>query len=316
YEPNRVVEIERSYGDLAALGNLRRFRQYRRDKVSSDRFGYRNPPGIEGRAHAILLGDSFALGMGVSDEDTLAAQLGRSTGRAIYNQASHQPLRSLDSVVRMAESLRMTRGTVIWEFAERVEPPVLDGRRDPLPFPCAWFGAGWDARCAGVRTISPLRILAQRGYKRIQDDDWLPNPYAGGVVCETLRNGDTMLFYPGEVRSFHTRRTPRGEVWIEAASELRRHGLDLIVVLLPVKYTVYYPLLRTPGPAEADPNPYFAGLERQLTAAGIRVVNPTGALRREAAAALDRGEYLYWRDDTHWNAAGVRVAAREIARAL
>jgi len=33
----------------------------------------------------------------------------------------------------------------------------------------------------------------------------------------------------------------------------------------------------------------------------------------EAEKLLDRGEYLYFLDDTHWNAEGIRIAAQELA---
>jgi hypothetical protein len=44
------------------------------------------------------------------------------------------------------------------------------------------------------------------------------------------------------------------------------------------------------------------------------VLNLTPEFRKQAEALLARGEYLYWLDDTHWNAEGIRVAAQEIAK--
>ena len=32
--------------------------------------------------------------------------------------------------------------------------------------------------------------------------------------------------------------------------------------------------------------------------------------------ATARGEQLYWRDDTHWNDAGIRLAAEELWRVV
>ena len=43
------------------------------------------------------------------------------------------------------------------------------------------------------------------------------------------------------------------------------------------------------------------------------VVARRGAPR--AAAGVDQREYLYWKDDTHWNAAGIEVTADAVRAA-
>jgi hypothetical protein len=53
-------------------------------------------------------------------------------------------------------------------------------------------------------------------------------------------------------------------------------------------------------------------LEEGLRQLGVRVVNLAGIFRERAATDFENGEYLYWRDDTHWNARGVRLAAERI----
>ena len=37
-------------------------------------------------------------------------------------------------------------------------------------------------------------------------------------------------------------------------------------------------------------------------------------LHAGAREAFERGELIYWPDDTHWNPRGIEIAAREIAR--
>jgi len=86
--------------------------------------------------------------------------------------------------------------------------------------------------------------------------------------------------------------------------ELRKARLDLWVVLVPSKYTVYRPFLVDHPPAEPGPGTYLGRLEHALRAAGIPVLNLTPFLSDEAARHLRQGEYLYWLDDIHWNARG------------
>jgi hypothetical protein len=86
-----------------------------------------------------------------------------------------------------------------------------------------------------------------------------------------------------------------------------------VVVLVPNKYAVYAPLLRKPEPPR--PSRRLDRFAAALRASGIQVVDLAGIFERRAAEELDRGGYLYWKDDTHWNAQGIQLAADEIARA-
>src|SRR5260370_7457608 len=49
FEPNREYHNARSYGDLAALGNLPQRRLYRRGDFHTDPFGFHNPDATAGR---------------------------------------------------------------------------------------------------------------------------------------------------------------------------------------------------------------------------------------------------------------------------
>ena len=49
---------------------------------------------------------------------------------------------------------------------------------------------------------------------------------------------------------------------------------------------------------------------------GITALDLRPALRKEAARLLPRGEFVWWRDDTHWNGHGHVAAARAIHEAL
>jgi len=48
----------------------------------------------------------------------------------------------------------------------------------------------------------------------------------------------------------------------------------------------------------------------------IPVYDLSAVLANEAAALLDRGEYVFWRDDTHWNASGIAAAMKEVAQKI
>ncbi len=326
--PNIRYHNDHTYGNLSAIGNLPAARRYRSVTLTTDSLGYANPPGLIARgeggregAAAIVFGSSFAAGSEIGDDSTLAAQLGRLAGRPVYNAAADE--------LNFAEMRDLTRtivapgGLVILEIPENRQVPgvtrlhvrnrtsrcreVMAALR--LTRACPAYA--WIARHARV---SPLAILSQHVLKRVEDGCWLPNPYAALVLRERLRDGSEMLFLADERAEYHARRSEQAAVryyrWL--ASRLRLEGYKLLVVLVPVKYTVYAPLLERADPGPDASAAYLDRLRRGLTAAGVPAVDLTGPLRAAAAAALARGDYVFYTDDTHWNAAGVVVAAAAV----
>jgi len=94
---------------------------------------------------------------------------------------------------------------------------------------------------------------------------------------------------------------------------LRRHGVDLVLLVVPGKETIYpewlssrYPLAAGP-PNNRDLPIFLAELERR----GVNVVDPTQALWR----AKDRAE-LYLRQDSHWTPQGLDIVVDELVRRL
>src|SRR3954451_13186239 len=72
FGPLHVYSNPATYGDLAALGNMPAARQFRAERFTTDRLGYRNLPALADGApiDAILMGTSFSVGAGTPDEDT------------------------------------------------------------------------------------------------------------------------------------------------------------------------------------------------------------------------------------------------------
>ncbi len=316
---------DRAYGDLAALANLRRLRQYRREVFTTDAWGYRNvpaPPAASPPA-AILLGDSFGVGAGTEDSQTLPAHLGQLWGRSVYNASAMAHLADVKQIHTLVRRLEMCGGLVLYQYLERQDlpsPPVK--RRRPYRLPGSGTPGGVAGRAREIFTaagrlwdLSRSRILAQRAYRFFQDDRILPNPYARNAVVRRLVNGREMLFLPVELELHRVARPVGADYWTWLERELARDGLRLLVLLVPNKYTVYGPLLADPpaqGEAGAD---YLDRLEREILGAGVPVVNLKNSFRVRAARDLPGGSYLYWLDDTHWNGRGMGVAAEEIARA-
>ncbi len=306
-----------SYGDLSSLGNFPALREYRSERFTTDKWGFRNPPALaEGAAVGMLfLGDSFGAGAGNSDEDTLPAQLGQRLGSPVYN-LSGGPLARLADIRRLAQALKFKAGVLVYEIFERNGPPAITTPTDAM-FKPPTSGAEpsgierVEARVTNLK-ISRLEILVSK-WKRAGLAWWrgeLPssNP---DVVATTLRDGSSMLFLRHEIGIVTADRPFPIDYFVWLREELSRDHLDVVVALVPSKFTVYSAMVAEP----ALPSPTSAVLARaagELEGRGVRAVDLTPALVRAAASEYQQGRLLYWRDDTHWNAKGIRVAADEI----
>jgi hypothetical protein len=320
-----------TYGDLAALGNLPKAREYRAERFTTDRLGYRNPPALAEGApiDAILLGTSFSVGAGMSDDDTLASQLSQRSGLTVYNGSGAEYLQAtaVARAAALAGSLNLRGRTVVYEHLERHDPPpqwpvdVQARQAVAMTAPCT----GQDpsalvmARCrlvglVGPTLVSPLHIWTAQAFRHLEDDRILPNASASLVTPLRLRNGHSMLFFPLDLESTGRPRDVGGTaehfVWLQ--SELARLDLQLLVVLVPDKSTVYGPLLARPLPDSEKAAHFLDSLESGLGRRGITAIDLTPALRHAAETGFPRNEYVFWSDDTHWSPRGIAVAADTI----
>ena len=329
FRPHARYDRPRVYGNLAALGNQIDLRQYHRVVFTTDSLGYHNPPGFAATDSlppgAILFGSSFSAGAEVSDGEDLAARLGALAGRRVYNAAPGEPAPA--TVETLARQVGLDGGVVFYEYYEGSAPPAIRTRLpDPRELRCRKALGAWttQATCnaftwaADHLEVSPLQVFAARIYRHAENGVLLPNAAAARVIRARLSNGAETLFLALERDILHSERAAeeadRYFTWL--ARQLALRGRRLLVVLAPQKYTVYAPLLQAPDPGPEASVHYLAEVERRLAARGIAVVNLVEPLRAAARSALEADSLIYWRDDTHWNAAGNDIAARVIAPAL
>jgi hypothetical protein len=330
FEPGKVVVKRRAYGDLAAIGNFRRLRQYHDEELHVDRLGFRNADDIDRVAYSgIVTGDSFTVGHAEPEPATLPGQLTRLAGGRFYNAGASLPPGPPppDPLASLAATLKLGPGVVVYELLERVArgapPPRVDAPLvlyPPVPPPPAASAARGESSfrpwLLGVAhrlspwVESPLHIASVRVVKWFQDDVLEPNSYAGAVVRRELANGDEMLFIPWDLAPLgdpQSLAAAWGDYLAWYAGKLRQHDLQLVVLLVPNKYTVYGPLTAD-GPREPEGRRLLLGIADRLRSSGVPVVDITPIFAARGAEGLPRHEYLYWRDDTHWNASGIQLA--------
>ena len=309
---------------LANLTKLPAYRVYRPEVFTTDGWGFRNPvPTPPGSARVLLVGDSFAGGARSSDPDTLAARLGARLG-AGCNTA---PMVIGPSGLKaLAAHLRMSSGVVLVQhLGWAVTPePGTDGAV-PHEQPAV------TARDRFVRSFSsdlfPLRVLANQAVKPLRNGWLLANPDRDLATVEELANGQPMLLRSVDVAVWGGARPPfdiwavprfkdnvADDGWLR--DEMATVGLELAVVLVPHKVTVYQPFLRSTVASTRSVDPYLSRLASALADAGITAIDLSSAFYKAAEEGLATDLPMFRPDDSHWNPRGAALAADLVARAL
>jgi hypothetical protein len=272
FVPGTVYSNPKSYGDLANLGNLPHMRQCHQEVFSTDTAGYRNQHTAATPFNGILLlGDSFAAGSGVTDEQSLGRQIARISGLPVYNAAA--------SSFNALDDLQMNCGLVIWEQSERnflLSVPEIGwkgrlirglGNHGQMVRSVAIYLSSW-------WSYSPMQIWCDRAVKVLQNDRVLPNPYRQFVESRRLSNGQEILFLSSEVQNYKNNRTTDSTFFIQLRDKFQAKGIPLLVVLVPDKYVVYHDLLSSATPSREKPKPLFMDIvAARLSEAHIPVVN-------------------------------------------
>ncbi len=140
---------------------------------------------------------------------------------------------------------------------------------------------------------------------------------------KAVRADSGFLFYRQDVEFLvrpHPWKTDSLENPIEAVldfrEELSKRGVDLLVVVVPGKPSVYPEFLNPSmyGTSGEGISPGLAFLD-SLNAHGVRTVNLYPVLRKEKFRDAPN-DFLYLNTDTHWTPRGAGVAARAIANAV
>lgn len=99
--------------------------------------------------------------------------------------------------------------------------------------------------------------------------------------------------------------------------QLNDRGIELLVVIVPGKPTVYPDLITPNVPAEQSCKlTHSLRAMEDLREAGIEVVDLFEPFAEERARDTIAGDSMYLAKDTHWKARGVKLAAREVARRI
>jgi hypothetical protein len=303
--------------------------------MSIDENGFRETTPLAD-AEIFVIGDSFAFGWGVSDDQRWTELLERRIGRSIYNFGIHDssPKQELMILQHMLEQRpeEMDVRHVLWMVYEGND---LEGSYATLRPREDHDSGGLRNLLRGTVLMSlsklPFAIRNQSVVQRLRSGELrfgLPsaesaqhNPYLvdGITLAQPMFASPTlgqMMFYRPYVeratksRSYvidHPNRPHLDQVFADMAQLSEQLDFEVTVIVVPTSVR-FYASFFDDLPAVSD-QPHFIDYVTDLSERmGFATVD---MLRLIEPGAGD--ELLYFRDDDHWNQHGNAVAARIIA---
>ena len=306
YAPNQDVVVERSHGDLLAVGfrhpEVQELKQTRSLQFVTDRYGYRNTTVLP-EYDLILIGDSFVAGNGNSQDDTISEALGKH-GLRSYN---------LGHAGNIAEYIR--------SFQSADKEMEVSGRRIVFVFEGNDFrGRDYcvDEIAFFVRLRRYHRLLRELHISRFisaisSKFSIVAADTSPAITVKALPDGRKMGFF-NEYLNAALETSFNGK----CLENLLQRAEDAIAMLvfIPTKARTYSFLFEDPQSNLNGVSIYSRESSRIAAKLGIPYLDLTEPLRTRSMSLLPAGKLTFWRDDSHWNPEGIRAAADVIALAL
>lgn len=302
YTPNKTMTMS-SLGDLAGMSKNNNIAVEKRPILfSTDQHGLRNAENEIQESPILLLGDSFGVGLGTTQDRTLATMLQKLSGQKVYNLSfpgsPASQLRRLESMSNLAKNAK----TLIWLF--------FAGNDLYEPYDHLY------------RSVAPLSSLASTAstFRTWQAKARIPL-FVESITSANIRDDLVLAFTPSQSIGpmlFHKdwseqarmsktqiEKHPNMTLFRETLSRMhalnKTMNLQIILVSIPAKATIYH--------ARFQRWQYPEVLEELTQEFSMHYLDLTPQLRKRAKELERLGETLWWPDDTHWNEEGHRLAA-------
>lgn len=282
--------------------------------LRDDSLGFRDDFAPLAGAPIVVFGDSFAMGWGVDDGDTLAAVLERQLGVPVHNLgvAGYGPQQALDVLEHVGLSCRPAQ--VVWVFygndledAVLYEGWVADRAQTwPSATPKSAFARAINRYSAAYKLFRYVgrHFSADRHRWRGDGVAHLFSPYWRNAL-------DTEQDYVQRGLALTLQQVDR------LAALAGEHGVGAVMVAAPYREQVYreeFAMVAGDGPAERRRSDVAAATYARVIAhardRGVAVLDALPLLREHKAEAI----YLY--EDPHWSALGTRVVGQALAELL
>jgi hypothetical protein len=302
YLPGITTRARDPYGDLQLL-TPEPIAEPREVVFHSDSEGFRNDADYSDEPW-VLIGDSFVVGVGVSQSDTLSARLAARAIRA-YNLGHPGGPLDYESYWR---SFTQRHG-----HASRPLLFLFEGNDFPETVGAREHSRIWVALDHRVRDLTaPLtRLATYRVTRSLASRIAARGDLDGQQVEVKTLAGARLAFWVRELR--HARAPELADMALTDAAFARLAPDLAAAFFIPTKYRVYQRWL---APGENLPNASWQHMTQLCEEYRVPCFDLTPALIDRSQALLAEGRFTWWRDDTHWNGEGIDAAAARVAEVI
>ena len=303
YEPKANITVESAHGDLYGMAQkdprATKLKKYRKEQFSTDEYGYRNPTGhAELNPPFVLVGDSFVVGTGNTQEESLSYQL-RALGVENYNLGHPGDLAEYLASVKQHPSEKIHNAKKVFFLFEGND----------------FFGRNY---CNPIANASPKILGLHRGLKELHISRFLFALFSNLSQSQIAgTNSNPVIFGKSNTpiaflkEYFEASTTEQFDA--SCMEKLLRENKEIIdfLVFIPEKSRVHANALPTELFSIMKESPSAQALQQIARKLKIPLLDLTPVFQAHA-----KKELLYWEDDTHWNPRGIAVAARALKKFL
>jgi len=307
YKANQsILNWNMKYGDLYNLASFKKLDEPRVVDFITDNLGHRNRSPFEGQSY-IVFGDSFVVGSGSSQENTISEFLTRDHLLPTYNAGFPGEPHTYVSKVKEMNKFAGTSFKGVMLFFEgndfRCENDYVNRKSD--------------SRLESALTYVPEALqkldlyrlffgLTRRALSLVKSEHHSDDV----IVYDILK---PVAFHKG-YKNVTERKDPCWH-WSRIVNPLKEVSSSIqLIVFVPDKYRVYYNFIYDSEVSLPKTQSNF--IRNVASELGIQYLDLTDPLIIGSAELLKNEKYTWWRDDTHWGPEGISIAAAEIARML
>jgi len=318
YKKNSKVTMTMPYGDLVAMDRHadKSIAEPRKVTFATDSYGFRNNADYHGQRY-VLVGDSFVVANGDSQEDTLNSQLKRDYGIDAYNLAAPGGLTEYAKLIKKfckdnAGDFKML--VFFFEGNDFPRPGEEDADAGPSYKKITSDRSSLYRKMQDILKQSYIRRVFVRIRKGIKSEARYRKTGEHVTRVYKIKGKDARMgFYDNYIDTTLRPECDGGAPFLE---ELKSISDNIAYIFfIPTKYRVYRELIEGDGGAPL-PNAQWECLSAMANKLNIRCINLTQPLIEESKKILKEDKYTYWRDDTHWNKYGISTAAMVVYETL
>ncbi len=329
YKKNISDKIYMRFGDIYVLdGGLNNKRELikenRIQKFTTDKYGLRNNKYDIGEADILLVGDSFISALGTSQEFTPANILSEISNKkvATLSWSGVSPKDYEKLIIKHLDRIKNNAKIYIFYFEGNDFKSLSISKTNPVDEDyIIWRGykiKKWKAkvrfsyeRLERNKDKFLLKIIDEKNYflRNIRSKSHL---FVRNVLSSWTGTGSPIKYiklndkFVGFYYNDQLDKNEKFNTYIIKDKNILEK-VDKIF-FIPTKMSVYSNILNLKKSNQSK----FNFLRNEYSKLDINVYNLTDIMQDEATKYLKKDEFLFWRDDTHWNQNGILVAMKYI----